>query len=125
MANEQDKNPTTGAETDISKAQAQQQPQGQAGQRHETGEEAGQFEAGGQGRQEFAQNENTSPEEGQQGETAIKQRTDVEGGSLESEERSEAESGFVGSEGREDTSSELVEDDELKKDGQGAPDTAE
>ena len=125
MANEQDKNPTTGAESDITKSQAQQQPQGQAGQQSETGERSGQFETGQQGREEFAQDKSASPDEGQQGETLSQQRTDIEGRSLGKQETGEAESGFVGSEGKQDTSGELVEDQEFDKDGQGAPDTAE
>ena len=43
----------------------------------------------------------------------------VEGASLE--EEGEEEGGFVGSEGRRDTSSELVEDQDFEKGGQGAP----
>ena len=125
MANEQDKNPTTGAESDISKSQSQQQPQGQAGQRSETGEKSGQFEAEQQGRQEFAQDESGSPDEGLQGETLTQQRTDIEGATRGTPESGEAESGFVGSEGKKDRSSELVEDQDFEKGGQGAPDTGE
>lgn len=117
MANDQDRNqnqnPTTGS--DISKAQSQQQPPSQANQNVEpTGEERSQTE--------FSQSKpGTGPDEGLQGDTATQQRTDVEGSSLGSAERGEPESGFVGSEGKQDTSSELVEDQEFKKDGQGAP----
>ena len=125
MANEQDKNPSTGTESDISKSQSQQQPQGQAGQQSESRERSGQFETGQQGREEFAQDQSASPDEGQQGETLAQQRTDVEGASRGTPESGEAESGFVGSEGKKDTSSELVEDQEFDKGGQGAPDTAE
>ena len=123
MANEQDRNqnPTTGSESDISKAQSQQQPPAQANQNKETTGE--QVEPGQQG-DEAASGQaqaGAGPDEGLQGETATEQRTDVEGASLGSQERGEAESGFVGSQGREDTSSELVEDQEFEKDGQGAP----
>ena len=128
MANDQDRNqnPATGAESDISKSQSQQQPQGQAGQRTETGEEAaGQFEDTRKGQQEFGQDRGEAPtDEAQQGETATTQRTDVEGASAGTPESGEAESGFVGSQGGTDTSSELVEDEDedFEKDGQGAPD---
>ena len=130
MANEQDKNPTTGAESDISKAQAQQQPPSQASQQQgETGERQGQFATGQQtGAEQTGDQAATGqaqagagPDEGLQGDTLSQQRTDVEGGTLASKETGEAESGFVGSEGQEDTSSELVEDQDFEKDGQGAP----
>ena len=127
MANDQDRNqnPTTGTESDISKSQSQQQPQGQAGQRAETGEEAGQFEDARKGQQEFGQDRGeASTDEAQQGETLSQQRTDVEGASAGTPESGETESGFVGSQGGTDTSSELVEDEDedFEKDGQGAPD---
>ena len=105
MASEQDKKPTTGQESDISKSQATQQPTDQ------------------QDRQpEFDQDKSSGqPDEGLQGETATQQRTDIEGTS-QSPEKGEVESGFVGSQGDQDNSSELVEDDEdLTKGGQGAP----
>ena len=127
MANDQDRNqdPTTGKEADISKAQSQQQPQGQAGERTETGEEAGQFEGADKGQQQFGQDlGSAAPDEGQQGETLSEQRTDtdIEGASGDTPERGEAESGFVGSQGQKDSSGELVEDEELDKDDQGTPD---
>lgn len=117
MANDQDRNqnPATESESDISKSQSQQQPPSQANQNEEpTGEKRAQPEAG-------QAQPGAGPDEGLQGETATEQRTDVEGSSLGTAERGEAESGFVGSEGKEDTSSELVEDQELKKDDQGTP----
>ena len=115
MANEQDKNPTTGTESDISKAQSQQQPPEQAKQPPESGEQRGEPETG--------RSEAGRTDEGLQGETATQQRTDVEGASLQSETKGEAESGFVGAEGQKDTSSKLVkeEDEDLAKGGQGAP----
>ena len=107
MANEQDKTPATGAESDISKAQSQQQPPEQAKQQPETGErselETGQAESG-------------QPDEGLQGDTLAQQRTDVEGASLKPE-KGEAESGFVGSEGEKDTSGELVDKKDADKEG--------
>jgi hypothetical protein len=118
MENRENRSPTD-QESDISKAQAQQQPQGQAGQQPKSGE---QFETGQQGQQpEFGQDKSAaSPDLGQQGETATQQRTDVKGASLGSEETEEPESGFVGSKGERDTSG-LIEDEDFKKDGQGAP----
>ena len=115
MANEQDNNPTTGTESDVSKAQSQQQPPQQAKQPPETGEQRGEPETG--------QSEAGQPDEGLQGETATQQRTDVEGASLTSETKGEAESGFVGAEGQQDSSSELIkqEDEDLAKGGQRAP----
>lgn len=120
MANEQERKQDPAAESDISKAQSQQQPQGQAGQRSETGE-AGQFETDQEGRQEFAQDGSGSPDEGLQGDTLTQRQTDVEGESGQTPERSEAESGFVGSKGEQDTSSELVDEDDedqRKSDGE-------
>ena len=128
MANDQDRNqnqnPATGSESDISKAQSQQQPPSQANQNELTGEQRGQFETGQQSGDQAATGQGQTgagPDEGLQGDTATQQRTDVEGSSLGSAERGEPESGFVGSEGKQDSSSELVEDQEFKKDGQGAP----
>jgi hypothetical protein len=117
MANEQNQDPTTGKETDISKAQAQQQPPTQANQQAETSEQADDQAATGQAQPD------ASPDEGLQGETATQKRADIEGGSLGKETTGEAESGFVGAQGKQDTSSELVEDDDedFAKDGQGAP----
>ena len=114
MANEQDKNPATGQESDISKAQATQQPTDRQGQQPVTGEQ----------RQpaELDQDRSSKPDEGLQGETATDQRTDIEGAS-KSPEKGEAESGFVGSQGQQDSSSELIdeEDEDFAKGGQGAP----
>ena len=110
MANEQERNPGS-EQTDMSKAQSQQQPQGQSGQQRETGE-AGQFETSQEGRQEFSQDQGGSPDEGSQGDTLAQQRTDVEGAARGTPESGEAESGFVGSKGEQDSSSELVDEDE-------------
>jgi hypothetical protein len=125
MPNDEKRNPTA-EEKDISKAQSQQQPPQQASQKPETGEQPGQFETG-QGAEQTGDQAATgatelgaSPDEGLQGDTLSQQRTDVEGASLQSE-RGEAEGGFVGAEGEKDTSSELVEDEDFEKDGQGAP----
>ena len=115
MANEQDKNPTTGQESDISKSQATQQPTDQGRQQPATGEQRQQSEFG-QDRSEGRTDESL------EGETATRQDTDIEGASL-SPEKGEAESGFVGSRGQQDSSSELVddEDEDFAKGGQGAP----
>ncbi|MDP9421794.1 MAG: hypothetical protein M3Q19_02995 [Pseudomonadota bacterium] len=125
MANEQDKNPTTGSETDISKAQSQQQPPQQASQQQgETDPRQGQVETGQQDNEELTGDQaatGSSPDAGLQGDTLTQQRTDVEGASLQSQTTGEAQSGFVGAEGEQDTSSELVEDQDFEKDGQGAP----
>ena len=119
MANDQERNP--GSEKDISKSQSQQQPQGQSGEQRETGEKSGEFETGQEGRQEFAQDQGGSPDEGTQGDTLAQQRTDVEGAASGTPESGEAESGFVGSKGEQDSSSELVdeeEEDQRKSDGE-------
>lgn len=119
MANDQERNPGS-EQSDISKSQSQQQPQGQSGEQRETGEKSGQFETAQEGRQEFGQDQGGSPDEGTQGDTLTQQRTDVEGESRPRPESGEAESGFVGSQGQQDSSSELVdeEDDQRRSDGE-------
>ena len=116
MAEEKKPNPATTEESDISKAQSQQQPL-QQGQQQPEAERQGQFEKG--------QSEQSETGEAGAAETATRQRTDVEGASLQSEGKGEAESGFVGSQAQQDTSSELVqdedEDEDFAKGGQGAP----
>ena len=130
MAEKGTQNPTTGSESDISKAQSQQQPPNQASQQQgQTGQQQGQFESGRQDNAELTGDQaatgqsqsSASPDAGLQGDTLTQQRTDIEGGSLRSPESGEAESGFVGAEGEEDTSSQLVEDQDFERDGQGAP----
>ena len=110
MAEEGTQNPTKGTESDISKAQSQQQqPPAQANQQPpEKGErrekpEMGEAQSGQAG-------------EGMQGDTLAQQRTDVEGASLQSE-KSETESGFVGSRGEKDTSGEFVEKKDENREG--------
>jgi hypothetical protein len=114
MANEQDKTPATGQESDISKAQATQQPTDRQGQQPETGEQ----------RQpaEFDQDRSDQSGEALEGETATRQDTDIEGAS-QLPEKGQAESGFVGSQGQQDSSSELIDEDDedFAKGGQGAP----
>lgn len=130
MAEKGTQNPTTDTESDISKAQSQQQPPNQASQQQaETGERKGQFETAQQAGAEQTGDQaatgqaqaGAGPDEGLQGDILAQQRTDIEGGTPDSKQTGEAESGFVGSEGRRDTSSELVEDQDFEKDGQGAP----
>lgn len=129
MANDQNQNPTTGAESDISKAQSQQQPPSQARQQeNERGEREGQFETGQQGQQgqpgqQGSDSPSASPDAGLQDDTLEQGRTDVEGGSLASRESGEAGSGFIGSEGQRDSSGQLIEeeDEDFARDGQGAP----
>ena len=143
MANEQDKNPTTGQESDISKAQATQQPTGQQGQQPESGQQSGgQFETGGQfGAEQTGDQAATGqaqagagPDEGLQGDTTTQQRTDIEGAGLSEtgggqtggfggETGGQAGGGFVGSQGQQDSSSELIdeEDEDFANGGQGAP----
>ena len=111
MENRENQNPSTGAESDISKSQSQQQPatsQDREPKKSEA-EKSGDEAATGQAQSGF-------------GETATEQRSDVEGSSLGKEPAGEAEGGFVGSEGETDTSSELVEDEDQKfrKDGPSA-----
>lgn len=131
-----DKQNETGQQSDISKSQSAQQPTGQA-QASETGQDRA--SEGGQSQESFGQqgdqsnfdqstgqsdqsSQSSQPGYGSsdQGDTLSQQRTDVEGAS-QARETGEAESGFVGSEGGSDTSSELIEDEDLAKDGQGAP----
>ena len=122
MANEQDKNPTTGTESDISKAQSQQQPPNQASQQQGGTGQGGAEQTGDQAATGQAPS-GSAPDEGLQGDTLAQQRTDIEGGSLASQASGEGQSGFVGADGQQDTSSELVEDEDedFAKDGQGAP----
>ena len=116
MANEQDRKQNPASESDISKAQSQQQPpQTQSGQQDR------QFETGEQGREEFAQDKAGSPDEGLQSDTLAQQRTDIEGAAGETADRSKAESGFVGSRGEQDTSSELVDEEDEENGSQRAP----
>jgi hypothetical protein len=120
MADEQDRKQDPATETDISKAQSQQQPpQAEKGQQPETGEQRGQFETGQQKQPEFDQERSDSPDEGLQGDTKSEQRTDIEGAAGQAPEKGEAESGFVGSKGEQDTSSELVDEQDNDESREG------
>jgi hypothetical protein len=131
MPDQDKQNPTTGSETDISKAQSQQQPPNQASQGREPGAQSGQFETGSQSGAERTGDQaqtgqaqtGAGPDEGLQGDLATQQRTDIEGGSLASEASGEAGAGFVGAKGQQDSSSQLIdeEDEDFAPDGQGAP----
>lgn len=131
MPDQDKQNPTTGSETDISKAQSQQQPPNQASQGQETGAQSGQFETGSQSGAERTGDQaqtgqsqtGAAPDEGLQGDLATQQRTDIEGGSLGSEASGEAGAGFVGAQGQQDSSSQLIDEEEedFAPDGQGAP----
>ena len=135
MPDQDKQNPTTGTESDISKAQSQQQPPNQASQDLGTAGQSGQFETGSQsgaersgdraqaGQGQTGQSSGAGPDEGLQSDTLTQQRTDIEGGSLASEESGEAGSGFVGAQGQQDSSSQLIdeEDEDFAPDGQGAP----
>ena len=123
MAEKGTQHPTTGTESDISKAQSQQQPPNQASQQPgETGRQDNEELTGDQAATGQAQT-GAGPDEGLQGDTLAQQRTDIEGGSLASQASGEAGSGFVGAQGQQDSSSELIdeEDEDFAKDGQGAP----
>lgn len=127
MADQDRINPTTNSETDISKAQSQQQPPNQASQGRETQGERDQFSADRRDpaseRSDASQSPSGSPDAGMQGDTLTRRQSDIEGSSIEPDSRERDERGFVGSEGRRDSSSsELVEDQQFEKDGQGAPD---
>jgi hypothetical protein len=118
MENRENQNPSTGAESDISKSQSQQQPatsqdcEPKKSDAEKSGDEAA-----------SSQPDQSNTAQSGLGETATEQRSDVEGSSPGKKPTDEAESGFVGSEGETDTSSELVEekDQKFRKDGQGAP----
>lgn len=124
MAN-QDKNQNEGTQgSDISQAQSNQQP---------TGQQQGQSSTGQSGSPESSQDSSKGGQSGQAGfgeagsDTSTLQQTDTEGSSMNEAGQGGGQTGgqsgsFVGSEGRTDTSSELVEDQEFKKDGQGSSD---
>ena len=133
MENRDDKNQSTSQQTDLSKAQNQQQPQGQQGQSQQP-------EGQSQQQQPFGQQNQSQQTEGQQqpqgqadygsagqyagqSDTASQQRSDIEGGTSTGQASNEGSSQFVGSKDASDTSGELVEDDEsgdIAKHGQGA-----
>lgn len=129
MADQDNKNPSTGSESDISKSQFGQQPP-QANQQSTTGQQSGSdrsqpdSELSGDQAETGQSQDGSKPDEGMQGDTLAQQRTDVEGGSLGSQEGGQAGSGFVGSQGRKDSSSELIDEEgeDFKSDGQGATD---
>src|SRR5918993_313788 len=134
MPDQDQQNPNTGSQSDISKAQSQQQPPTQASQQQsETGERSEKFETSQQGsawqsgdQAATGQSQSGSADEGLQGDTLAQQRTDVEGAGLSGssgEAGGQSSSGFVGSQGQQDSSSQLVNeaDEDFAQDGQGAP----
>ncbi len=134
MDHHDDKNESTSQQTDLSKAQNQQQPQGQQGQSQQTEGQSQQQPSAqhGQSQQSTGQSQQQQPQ-GQadygsagQGaghsDTAGQQRSDGEDGTSTGQASNESNSQFVGSKGASDTSSEFAEDDEssdFAKDGQG------
>ena len=126
MENRENQSPATPEETDLSKAQNQQQPLGQQG-----GQDKSQFgQQGEQGQSQFGQSQQQPPE-GQadygsagQSDTVTQQRSDIEGGTATGQTSDiEGSSQFVGSQAGNDTSSELIEgdddfDSERKGDGE-------
>ena len=137
MADQDNQNPSTESQTDISKAQSQQQPLNQDRQGQESSGQSGKFESGsetdadrsgeqsGFGQAEGNQGLGSGADEGLQGDTMTQQRTDIEGGSLSesSDETGQSDPSFVGSKGQQDSSSELIseDDEDFAQDGQGAP----
>src|SRR5688572_20616962 len=108
MANQDNQNPTSGSQSDISKSQSQQQPPNQASQQQpEKGQQTDQFETGRQDNAEQTGDQaatgqaqgDASPDAGLQGDTLAQQRSDIEGSSLGSPQRGQGDAGFVGSEG--------------------------
>ena len=108
MENRENQGPATGQETDLSKAQNQQQPFDEKGQ------------------SEFGKAQQQPPE-GQadygsagQSDTVTPQRSDIEGGTATGQATDiEGSSQFVGSQAQSDTSSELIEDDDDFTDRKG------
>ena len=116
MENRENQSPATGEETDLTKAQNQQQPSGQQGQQQPQGQH-GQSEVGQDQQQPESQADYGSAG---QSDTATQQRTDIEGGTSTGQASDiEGSSQFVGSQSGSDTSSELIEeDDEFSPDRQ-------
>jgi hypothetical protein len=128
--------PNPGREADLSKAQNQQQPTGQAQQQQPT-DQAQQAEFGQAQQQQPKASQSQQSEYGQsqqqpssnadfavgQSDTVTEQRADIEGGTATGQASDVEGSSFVGSKGAADASSELIEDEEksdFSRDGQGA-----
>jgi len=135
MENRDDKNQSTSQQSDLSKAQNQQQPQGQQNQQQPQGQSQQQQPQGqqnqqqpqGQSQQQQPQGQADYGSAGQsagQSDSTTQQRTDIEGGTSTGQASDiEGSSQFVGSKSASDTSGEFIEDDDssdFAKDGQGA-----
>ena len=129
MEDRNNESPKTGANANIEQSQAgQQPPTAQQPQQPETSQQQGQS---GQAQQppETSQQGQPGEQSGEQpghlgqSEAMTEQKNDIEGsgGSPAAGQTPSQPSGFVGSEGSSDTSSELVEDDDFAKNGQGTP----
>ena len=125
--------PPAAQDTDLSKAQNQQQPAGQQNQA-ELGQSQQPPQSGQQTQSEFGQSQEQPSGQADYGsagdlvgqsDTTTQQRSDIEGGTSTGQATDvEGSSTFVGAKGATDTSSELIEDDESSdsaNDGQGAP----
>jgi hypothetical protein len=119
--------PNPGRETDLSKAQNQQQPTDQA-QQAEFGQAQQQPEASQSQQSEFGQSQQQPSSNADvavgQSDTVTEQRADVEGGTATGQASDVEGSSFVGSKSASDGSGKLVEDEEssdFSRDGQGAP----
>lgn len=121
MENRENQSPASGQETDLTKAQNQQQPSGEQGQ------QAGQSQFG------QSQSDPSTGEQGQSGlnpsqqapsgqadygsagqsDTVTQQRSDIEGGTATGQASgSQGGSQFVGSQSQTDTSSGLIEEED-------------
>jgi hypothetical protein len=127
--------PNPGRETDLSKAQNQQQPTGQAQQQQPTDQaqpapfgqaQQQQPEASQSQQSEYGQSQQPSSNADVavgQSDTVTEQRADIEGGTATGQASDVEGSSFVGSKSASDESGKLVEDDEstdFSRDGQGA-----
>ena len=110
MENRDKQNKASDQETDLSKAQNQQQPQ--SSQQSQQGGQSQQRPEGQSQQQPTNQADYGSAGAGQS-DTATEQRGDIEGGTSTSEATDiEGSSQFVGSKGADDTSSDLIDDED-------------
>ena len=110
MENRDKQNKASDQETDLSKAQNQQQPQ--SSQQSQQGGQSQQQPEGQSQQQPTNQADYGSAGAGQS-DTATEQRGDIEGGTSTSEATDiEGSSQFVGSKGADDTSSDLIDDED-------------
>ena len=131
MENRENQSPASGQETDLTKAQNQQQPSGEQGQQtgqSQFGQSQSDPSTGEQGQSGL--NPSQQAPSGQadygsagQSDTVTQQRRDIEGGTATGQASgSQGSSQFVGSQSQTDTSSELIEEEdafpERKGDGE-------